>query len=444
MNDSIFHAYDIRGIYPYDLDEHDAYRIGCAVVKFLKPKQVIIGRDIRKSSERIEAALICGITDQGVDVIDIGLSSTPMLYFSIANYKIDAGINVTASHNPAQYNGLKICKEKAIPLFLEGGLEDIKRIAKEHHEPVEIKGNVEKKDVLEDYKNHVLKFKKDIKPFNVVIDTGNGMVGYICKEIFENLPINVTPLFFEPDGNFPNHSPDPTVEENLVQIKAKVKENKSDLGIAFDGDGDRVVLIDEKGNHVRGDIITAIIAEEILQDKKDEVVFYDLRSSKIVKETIEKFNCKAMITRVGHSFIKKNMRDYDAIFAGELSGHYYFRDNFTTDSGIIAAIHVLNYLSRTNLKLSEAVEKYNKYFHTKEINFEVKHKNLVLKKLEYEYKDGKISKIDGIMSTYDDWWFNVRKSNTEPLIRLNLEANTKEKMEEKFKEISDIIKINSN
>ncbi|MFH2028207.1 MAG: phosphomannomutase/phosphoglucomutase [Nanoarchaeota archaeon] len=441
---SIFKAYDVRGIYPTELNEQLAYKIGRAFVTFLKVDKVAVSMDMRESSRSLKEQLIKGITDQGADVIEVeGLCSTPRNYFACWFLKAPASIMVTASHNPGKYNGFKFTREKAIPISGATGIKDIERLAiKNKFNNPEKKGTITKINITKDYKKHLLSLidVSKIKPLKIVIDAGNGMGGNDIDLILDSLPIKVTKMYFEPDGSFPNHEANPLKEENLEDLKKKVKKEKADFGIALDGDADRVFFIDENAETIPSDFITSLIAEEILKDNPGEKILYDLRSSWIVKEMIEKYGGRSNMCRVGHAFIKEQLRKEDAIFAGELSGHYYFRDNFNTDSGIIAALKVIELISIKNKKLSDLIRPLKKYYASGEINFEVEDKDKKMKELEHLYKEGKISHLDGIRIDFDDWWFNVRASNTEPLLRLNLEAKTDGLMNQKKKEIEKIIK----
>ncbi|HLC97132.1 MAG TPA: phosphomannomutase/phosphoglucomutase [Candidatus Nanoarchaeia archaeon] len=439
---SIFKAYDVRGIYPSELDEELAYKAGRAFVTFLKIKSVVVSQDMRESSSSLKRSLIKGIIDQGADVLEVeGLCSTPRNYFACWSLKAPGSIMVTASHNPGKYNGFKFTREKAIPISGETGIKNIEKLVLENKfKDIGKKGKVIKKNIVDDYKKHILSLfdHKRIKPLKVVIDAGNGMGGRDMDLILTELPLKVIRMYFDPDGNFPNHEANPLETENVVELQKKVVSENADLGIALDGDADRVFFVDEKGRIVPADFITCLLAEEILKRKKGTVL-YDLRSSWIVAETIRKHGGKPLMSRVGHAFIKEQMRKEKAVFAGELSGHFYFQDNFNTDSGIVAAVRILEIISKENKKFSELVKPYEHYCQTGEINFEVKDKEGKMKELEKKYSTGKVSHLDGIRIDFDDWWFNARASNTEPLLRLNLEAKSRKLMEEKKKEISIIL-----
>lgn len=437
---SIFRAYDIRGIYPTELNEDMAYKIGRAFVTFLKCKEVVVGRDTRLSSEKIFLSLVRGITDQGANVIDIGLSSTPMLYFT--GHDKPAAIMITASHNSGEYNGFKMCRENSIPLSGDTGIMDIEKLVKENNfvDPDE-KGSVTKKDVFEEFIQHNLGFAKHIKNFKIVIDSGNGMGGYDLLEVMKRLPIELIEMNTELDGSFPVHIPNPMNVENVADLKKKVVETGADFGVAPDGDVDRISFIDEKGEQINGDFLTALIAKIILHNNSGEKILYDLRSSRSIKEEISASGGEPIMCRVGHSFIKQHMRKEDAVFAGELTCHFYFRDNFYTENSALALINILNLLSTENKKLSELISPLKKYHKPDEINSKVDDKESKMKELEEKYSDAKeILHLDGVSVIYDNWWFNVRPSNTEPVLRLNLEADTEELMEEKRDELLRLIR----
>ncbi|MCP4254631.1 MAG: phosphomannomutase/phosphoglucomutase [Candidatus Scalindua sp.] len=441
----IFKSYDIRGEYPEQLNEYTSEKIGMATVLFLKSiknvKNIVVARDIRLSSNSISSSLMKGITKAGVNVIDIGEVSTDTTYFAVGNYNYDAGIMVTASHNPSNYNGFKLCHEQATPISFDTGLSTISEIARQTDLPEsEQCGKIIKKSVLSGFKKHILSFAANLRPLKIVIDAGNGMAGKMIPPIFKGLPCEVVPLFFKPDGTFPNHEPNPLDSKNLRDLQDKVRETKSHLGVAFDGDADRCVFVDENGQEIGCDIITAIIARKYLQKEKGATILYDLRSSRVLPEDIKKAGGNPYRERVGHSHIKATMREENAIFGGELSGHYYFRENYYADSAIIALIEVLNILSSKNVPMSKLVEPLQKYCSTGEINFKVTDKDKKIEQIAEHFKDGKIDYLDGVTIEYKDWWFNVRKSNTEPLLRLNLEGNTKAIMKQRKKQVIDIIK----
>jgi phosphomannomutase len=438
----IFKAYDIRGLYPEEVNEHTAYKIGKAFVRFLRCKNVAIGMDMRDSGKKLFSALAKAINEQGTDVIDIGMCTTPMFYFCVANYRYDGGIMITASHNPAKYNGFKLVRKQAVPIGLGSGMEKIKKLSSKDLKKAKKEGSITKKDFMADYINHALKFntmEKSKKKLKIVIDYGNGMGSLETDNVLKGLNLKIAEMYKNPDGNFPNHEANPLKPENVKDLKKRVLKEKADLGIAFDGDCDRVGFIDEKGVYVPGDMITALIAQQLLKIYPNSGVLYDLRSSLATKEAIEKAGGRALKSRVGHAFIKKQMRKKNAVFAGELSSHFYFRDNFYTESSIGAALSILSLLSSSGKKMSELVKPLKKYFKSEEINSEVADKEEKIRELAKRYRDAKISWLDGMTAEYKGWWFNVRPSNTEPLLRLNLEAKSKKLMESKIKEVLNII-----
>lgn len=444
IDPSIFKAYDIRGIYPDQFDEEIAYRIARAYAQFMKPAVTVVGHDMRVSGESLTDAVIRGLTDQGSDVVNVGLTSTPMYYYSVNAYKGDAGMMLTASHNPGEYNGLKMTGPGAIPSISYISNQDLYKLAEEGNfeEPAK-KGVVRETPCpLEGYVETVLKTSgiKDFGNLKIAIDTANGMGGLILPELLKGKNCTVYPLYFDIDGRFPNHEANPLKEETLADLKKLVLEKGANLGVAFDGDGDRVAFVDEKGNSIAGDMITALIAKEILKDHPGATILYDLRSSWAVKEEIEKAGGKAVMCRVGHGLIKRQMRDLDALFAGELSSHYYFRDFYTTDNGDLAMLKILQLMVDEQIPLSEMVAPIMRYFHSPEINSKVKDVNAKLAEIKDKYKDGHIIELDGLTVEFKDWWFNVRASQTEPLLRLNVEATTKAKMDEKVDELLKLIR----
>jgi phosphomannomutase len=437
----IFKAYDIRGIYGTDLTEDIAFKIGRAVATFLKPKTFVIGHDMRPHSIPLFNAMAKGLTMQGVDVINIGLSSTPMSYHANGKLGADGSAIITASHNPGEWNGMKICRELAIPISGATGIADIERIVNEQSfdAPAAKSGKVTEYDIKPEYFAHIRTFAKIKKPLNVVIDYANGMGisegGVFTKEMF-----NITPMYDVLDGTFPNHEANPLDTHTLHDISAKLKAGKYDFGIAFDGDADRAGFLDENGDNVTMDMITALVAQSMLEKFPGSAIFYDLRSSWAVKEVIEEAGGRPMMSRVGHAFIKAQMREADAVFAGELSGHYYFRDNYYTESSALAAICVANLISKTGKTLSQLIKPIKRYCGSGEINSKVADVQSVFKRLDAKYGDARKFQLDGNSYEYADWWFNVRSSNTEPLVRLNLEAKTKSQMEQKRDEVLALIR----
>ena len=427
--ENVFKAYDIRGVFPEEVNEELFRNIGRAFSIFIKNKtqrntSVIIGRDMRNSSESLAGAFAAGVMDQGLNIIDIGLASTDMCYFASGHFDFPAAM-VTASHNPAEYNGLKICMNQARPVGQDSGLKEILQIVSTSPQRQSVIGGRETIDVLDDFATHVCS-TIDISNLNdlkVVADTANGMGGLILPPVFKKLPFELEILFPELDGSFPNHPADPLQQENQEYLRQRVLETQADIGLAFDGDADRVFLLDEKGKPVSGSLTTALIADQILKERPDESVIYNLICSKVVSEVIHEHGGKGIRSRVGHSFIKELMEKHDAIFAGEHSGHYYFRENYRADSGVIAALVVLKALSQHQGKLSELLEPFKRYESSGELNFSVPDVDVSINQIAEHYKDSIVDWLDGLTVDVGDWWFNLRPSNTEPLLRLNIEAN---------------------
>jgi len=446
LDPKVFKAYDVRGIYPYELDEEGAYAIGRAYVEQFEPRAIAVGRDMRLSSPQMQRAVIEGAADAGADVVDIGLAGTEMLYFAVGSLGLDGGIAVTASHNPKQYTGMKIVRRGALPVGGESGLLQVcdRALAISGRSRVQDSGRVRKEDVYPAFVERVLSFidVSAVKPLRVVIDAANGMAGAMLPPVLERLPIDAVRHFFEPDGSFPNHEPNPLLPENREFIVRKTTEENADLGVAYDGDADRCFFVDDTGEFVPGDFVTALLAESILAKELGGKVIYDLRASWAVPETIELAGGVPLVNRVGHAYIKLRMREEDAVFAGEVSAHYYFRDFYQADSGVIPFLLTLELISKKGQKLSEILEPYrSRYFITGEINTPVADVALKLQELEEHFGAvGKVSHLDGISIEADDWHFNVRPSNTEPLLRLNLEARSRELMERKRDEVLAVIR----
>ncbi|HEX6556464.1 MAG TPA: phosphomannomutase/phosphoglucomutase [Ktedonobacteraceae bacterium] len=445
VDPEIFHAYDVRGIYGENLTDDVAYRIGRAAAQYLQISDIAVGRDMRTSSPHLAAALIRGITDQGVNAIDLGMTTTDGLYFAVGKFNFPAGVMITASHNPAQYNGMKFCRAQAFPISLESGLSDIRDLAVsgKFAEPAS-KGQVIKRDITDDYVKHALSFidVSRIRPLKVVIDAGNGMAGLIMPKVFQHLPCELVPLYFELDGNFPHHPASPIEPENMVDVQKKVREVGADLGAAFDGDADRMFPVDEHGDLVDGSKVIAAVSNSLLQKFPGSTILYNLIVSKSVPELINKLGGKAIRTRVGHSYIKAEMRQNNAIFGGEHSGHFYFRDNWFADSGLITLLILLELVSVENKPLSEILKPLDHGFRSGEINSTIADAQGKMHALEEHFgKNAKsIDHLDGVTIDFGDWWFNVRPSNTEPLLRLNLEANSRELMEQKRDEVLAFIR----
>jgi phosphomannomutase len=445
LDPKVFKAYDIRGIYPTELDEEGAYAIARAYAEQFEPKRIAVGRDMRLSSPSISAAVVHGASDGGAEVRDVGMVGTEMLYFAVGELGLDGGVAVTASHNPKDYTGMKIVRRGALPVGGDSGLLDIRDRALSIRAmagagPV----MAEKVDIYPAFVDRVLSFVEieEIKPLKVVIDAGNGMAGAMLPPVLERLPIDAVRCFFEPDGSFPNHAPNPLLPENREFITGKVLEQRADLGIAFDGDADRCFFVDDTGEFVPGDFVTALLAELMLEKEPGAKIIYDVRASWAVPETVKRAGGIPLINRVGHAFIKHRMREDDAVFAGEVSGHYYFRDFSQADSGTIPALLMLELVSKRGKPLSEILRPLREhYFITGEINTPVEDVALKLQELKEHFSSqGEISHLDGISITAPDWHMNVRPSNTEPLLRLNLEALDRDLMEGKRDEALAVIR----
>lgn len=497
INHQIFRTYDIRGLFPQEINEEIAYLIGRAFVKFLAKNKklgggsnlkIVVGRDNRLSSPSLFKALTKGILDQGARVINIGLSTTPMLYFAVAHYKYDGGIEISASHLSKEYNGFKLVREKAIPISSKTGLKEIKKLVIETFQSIQRqklatkrhlffkkkKGKIINKNILKAYLDFNLKdFKAfTFKPLKIIIDTGNAITGILIPYLKRNLPCQIYSLFEELDGNFPNHDPDPLIKENLKFLQKEVKNKKADLGVAFDGDGDRIIFVDEKARVISGDLITALISKILLKDfqkpynsssipkikrkilksrsslseKPGILTFgralkmlYDIRSSNIVPEIIKENGGIPVSYRIGHALIKEKMRSQNIFFAGELSGHYYLSSHYFCEAPLFILFKILKEISESGKSISELIKPLKVYFHTGEINFKVKNKEKILTRLEKKYKKGRISHLDGLRVDFKDWWFLVRPSQTEDLLRLVIEAKTKKLLEKKKKELSSFM-----
>ena len=448
LNPEIFKAYDVRGVYPSEVNEAAARAIGAGFVAYLGAKRVAVGRDMRLSSPAVASAFIEGAVSQGADVVDYGMIATDMLYFAVARDRHDGGVQITASHNPTQYNGMKMVRQEAFPLSGEEGLAEIRQMILDDKlpPPAPRPGQVTQKDILDPYVDHVMSFidPSVIKPFNVVLDAGSGMGGLVAPQLFDRLPCKTTRLCFEIDGRFPNHEANPLIEENRRDITEAVIAQKADIGIAWDGDADRCFFIDGTGAFASGDFITALLAEAFLIKNPGATIIYDLRASHAVRDTVARYAGTSLMNRVGHAFFKRRMRETNGIFGGEVTGHYYFRDNFYADNGFIPALLILELMSRKGLTLHELLKPLNEqYFISGEINTKLKSMNEVpprLVAIGAKYADGKQYELDGLSVEYPDWHFNVRPSNTEPLLRLNLEATTPELMARKRDEVLALIR----
>jgi len=444
VNPSIFKAYDIRGIYPSDLNEEIGYAVGRAFVTFLKVDTVIVGRDMRLSGPQMFEAVTRGLTDQGADVIDIGMVSTDQYYYACATLK-QAGVMVTASHNPAEYNGFKMVRE--MPQLLSGdeGIQDIRHLVETEDFPTpQRKGSITSTDLSDGFLEKILSLVdvSALKPLKIIADTGNGMVGPILERVYKNLPVQLIGMYLEPDGSLPNHGLDPLQPENRAELQQRVVDEGADIGFAFDGDGDRFFTIDDRGQFVSGDFLTALMSQYFLQRYPGAKIIYDVRASWAVPDLISQAGGTPLMERVGHAFIKQRMARESAVFAGEVTGHYYFRDFFSADSGILPSLIIMEMLCKKRTSLSGLLQPLEaKYFISGEINTRISADPMTkMKELADIYDDGDIHWLDGFSVTYDDWHFNVRPSNTEPLLRLNLEAKSKSMMEAKRDEVLKIIR----
>jgi phosphomannomutase len=454
MIEKIFKAYDVRAIYPNLLNEDAAWKVGHATAQFLKRSRqeatdrvkledtIVVGRDMRPSSPSLAKALIDGISSVGMNVIDVGMIDTSFMYFAINYLDAVGGIQTTASHNPIQYNGFKISGPKARPIGAASGLDDIKRIASSLRPgQTGLSGKLELRDLWAEYRKHVLQFLQLKRTIRVVVDGSNGMAGKMVPAVFDGVPnLQIIPILFETNGTF-THEPNPLVEQNLETLKQRIGQDKPDLGVCFDGDADRCMFVDENQKTIGCDIVTALLAKDFLQMPKNKgsTIVYDLRSSHVVPDEVKAAGGIPRRDRVGHAFIKKTMAETKAVFGGELSGHFYFRDNFYADSGAIAFARLLSVLSSQTKPLSELVAPLHRYSQSGEINFQVEDKDAKIRELADIYKKSQVDYLDGITVDLGDWWFNVRKSNTEPLLRLNLEAKTPQMMEEKFAELKKVL-----
>jgi phosphomannomutase len=445
LDPGAFKAYDVRAIYPSQLDEAGAYAVGRAFAEQFEPRRIAIGRDMRLSSPTMAEAVIDGVADAGVEVADLGMVGTEMVYFATGDLGLDGGIMVTASHNPAEYTGMKIVRRGALPVGSESGLVEIRDRALRGEWRDASRGSVEPVDVWDGFVERVLGFVDvdTLASLRIVVDAANGMAGLMLPRVLERLPqVEVVRCNFEPDGSFPNHEPNPLLPENREFIVSRTKEEGATFGVAYDGDADRCFFVDDTGEFVPGDFTTALFAELMLAKEPGGKVIYDVRASWAVPAAIERAGGEALINRVGHSFIKQRMREVGAVFAGEVSAHYYFRDFSQADSGVIPFLLMLELVSKRDRSLSEILAPLRaKYFLTGEINTPVADVALKLQELKERYSgEGRISHLDGLSVDADDWHMNVRPSNTEPLLRLNLEALSEQRMEEKRDEVLAVIR----
>lgn len=443
LNPAIFKAYDVRGTYPDQINDDTARLLGQAIATYLNVSQIAVGRDMRVSSPNLAAALIDGITAQGVDVVDLGEVSSDELYFAVGKFGYPAGAMVSASHNPKQYNGIKLCRAEAVPISSTTGLADIRDRALAGNFPsASQRGSVTMHDVLDAYAEHVLSFVdvSAIKPMTIAIDAGNGMAGKTLPAVFKHLPCTVIPLYYELDGTFPHHPASPIEPENMLDVQAEVRKSGAAMGAAFDGDADRMFITDEHGELVDASMVTAMVTQSLLGRFPGSTILYNLICSHSIPELVQAMGGRAIRTRVGHSFIKAQMREENAIFGGEHSGHFYFRDFWFADSGLIALLTVLEVVSRANTSVSKVVASLSQRSRSGEINSTVADIPTQMSALEQHYSDGSIDYLDGLTVAYADWWFNVRASNTEPLLRLNVEADTRALMELKRDEMLALIR----
>lgn len=442
INKTIFKSYDIRGFYPNELDGKTAYTIGRSFVKYTGAKKVVVGQDARTSSPELFKSLVKGIMAEGANVYNIGQVPTECLYFSVGAYDFDAGVMITASHNPKEYNGFKMLKknkENSIEIIVGKDLLPIVESA-DFKDNV-TKGKIERKDIWQDYMKHILSFVnlESIRPFKVVVDASNGVAGLAISKIGDKLPAKIFLLNYEPDGDFPNHGPNPLMEGSIDQIRREIQKEKADFGFIFDGDADRIFLIDENGWLVRADVALVLLAKHFLQKNPGSAVAYNAICSKAVPEFIKKWGGDPIRTKVGFVNVRDGLLKNNGIMGGELSGHYCFKDNFYLDSGMISFLILLQIISEEHKKVSEISETFSPYAKSSEINFEITDKDEILKKIVEKYLDGKQDYLDGITVEYDNWWFNVRPSQTEPLLRVTIEADTSDILEEKIKELRALI-----
>jgi phosphomannomutase len=439
----IFKSYDIRGVYSEELDEDRARAIGTATGNFFGEGTVLAGNDMREVAEPIAEALVEGLNRAGNDVLDIGLCSTPMNYRAIGHFNCVGGVMVTASHNPPEYIGFKLSREEARPVSYETGIGSVEDAVEEGSLRMgETEGTYEQRDFLDQYVQDLLDGTGELDRLNVAVDAGNGMAGLTVPPLLDELPVEYNGLYMDLDGTFPNHPPNPVEEENLDELRTFMQEGEADLGVAFDGDADRAVFLDERGAVIPADLMTALLARKALRNHPGEAILYDLRSSRVVPEVIEENGGEPVRYRVGHAYMKEKMREEDAVFGGELSGHYYYRKNYYTDSAPLALLDLMELLSEKNTPLSELIEPLRRYHQSGEINFSVDDQQGAMEILKEKFSDGEIDHLDGVTVQFNDWWFNVRPSNTEPLLRLNLEAEDESLMNEKVQRVRTIIQNN--
>ena len=442
VDPSIFKAYDIRGVYPEQLDEQTGRAVGRAFASFLQPEQVVVGRDMRLSSPSVCAALIEGLRQQQANVLDLGMVSTDQYYYACATLG-RPGVMVTASHNPAQYCGFKMVREMPYLLSGDEGIQDLCRLIEtEDFRPAHGKGLIESRDVSDGFVDKVLGMvdAKRLRRLKVVADTGNGMVGPILKRVYDRLPVDLVGMYLDPDGSLPNHGLDPMKEENRAELEGRVVSEGADVGFAFDGDGDRFFAIDDRGHFVPGDFLTALMAQYLIEREPGATIIHDVRCSWAVRDLVAAAGGTALQERGGHSFLKPRLLREGGVYAGELSGHYYFRDFFGADSGIVPSLILLQMMSERGQTMSQLLSPLeSRYFLSGEINSRVEDPEAKIEAIAARYGDGRIERIDGISVSFSDWHFNVRASNTEPLLRLNLEAMSRQQMEQQRDEVLAVI-----
>jgi phosphomannomutase len=443
INPNVFKAYDVRGIYPSELNEEAAGVVAKAFAFYLNNNKIVIGRDARPSSAPLQKAIINALVNVNVKVIDIGECPRPLHSYAVAKKNLGGGLMITASHSPAEYNGFKLIQYPCFQLSSPGGMDDIKKLVMNPDVIGEVskdKGSVEELNILDEYVNEVADKFVEVKGLSIVVDYGNGMGSITAKPVFEKLGVKVTPLYEEIDCTFPNHPSNPAEEKNLEELRKTVMMQKADLGIAFDGDADRTFVIDDTGRIIYPDMLTALITPSELKGMSDKRVYYDLRFSRAVVDAIKKSKGKAIMVRVGNPFYKEKLAKEGGVFGAELSGHMFFQDHYNIDDGLYSALKVMKVIAQKKKKLSELVKPFFKYYQSPEINMKVADPDATLDKVKNAFNDGKSIDLDGVYISYPDWWFSLRKSNTEPLIRLRLEANTKEKLDEMMQKILAMIK----
>ena len=438
----IFKAYDIRGKVGTELTPEVVEAVGQALADYLPTGVVAVGHDMRNDSSQLAAAMIAGLTKQGREVMDIGQVASDMIYYAVGKYDLAGGAMITASHNPGEYNGIKLTGQGVAPIGIESGLAQIRdNVASDTFKPSSAQGSVTSKDIMDEWVQHTLELAGELKPLKVGADAGNGMAGPVIERLMADSPLEIEGLYLDPDGNFPNHPANPLVEENLADLQKLVQEKGLQIGVAFDGDGDRAFLVDEKGDVVTGSVLGALIAREMLELHPGATILYNAICSHIVPDTISALGGTAIKTKVGHSFIKAKMKETGAVFAAEHSGHFYFADNYRADSGLVAALKAFHILGQKDLPASEQFAPFRRrYTQSGEINSEVADAQKVLEALKAKYSDGQQDELDGLTVEYKDWWFNVRASNTEPVIRLNVESEDASVVKQKTEELLKLIR----